>query len=224
MFEPYLVLGVPIFFKWLSTPTLLINPETWDFVFPGLNVCWGKNAKCSSNNTLLFLSNILDACDVGICGNPSNLMETTVEARNAASKQTHNENDDLQVKPTRSYIEEFHLDAKTNESFEQKQYKRGRSYTPSQRRRNRDDEEKDEDIRNRSFNVYNDDDQRDDDSRRRTRSTSHFEKKSKGSPKGKSKEKSRPTKGPRRKNSNNSDRDGTALPPLQPRSNSPKKN
>lgn len=170
------------------------------------------------------LSNILDACDVGICGNPSNLMETTVEGRNAASKQTHNENDDLQVKPTRSYIEEFHLDAKTNESFEQKQYKRGRSYTPSQRRRNRDDEEKDEDSRNRSFNVYNDDDQRDDDSRRRTRSTSHFEKKSKGSPKGKSKEKSRPTKGPRRKNSNNSDRDGTALPPLQPRSNSPKKN
>jgi hypothetical protein len=143
------------------------------------------------------ISNILEACDVGFCGNPLNLT-----ARNSDHKVTK--------KPSKSKIEDFRLDTKTDEDFNCKQYKRGRSYTPSQRVRNSEGEDE-EDIRNRSFNGYNKLEQRDNESRRRIRSSSLVEKKSK--------EKVASTKAPRRKNS---DRDGT-LPPLKPRSDSPKK-
>lgn len=169
------------------------------------------------------LSQLLENCtgDVTLCGNPSNVIDTaTVKSKeSSASRHSFDRNDDIETRNGK------------NENINRKQYKRGRSYTPSQRSRNREEEVDDDDVRNRSFSAIVSE-ERDDLNRRRTRSASLVEKKSRSSKKkvtlvsrkdekkSKAMEKttSTSTKAPRRKNS---DRDCT-LPPLQPRNDSPK--
>ncbi len=175
------------------------------------------------------LSQLLENCtgDVVLCGNPSNVVDTaTVKSKSSASRHSFDNDDGTDTKKGNS--------AKKSEYINRKHYKRGRSYTPLQRSRNREEKDDDDDVQHRSFSASDRED-RDDLNRRRTRSASLVEKKSRLSKKkvtltstkakldgkkSKANEKttSTSTKAPRRKNS---DRDGT-LPPLQPRNDSPK--
>jgi len=158
------------------------------------------------------LSQLLESCDVGLCGNPSNVMDNSnVKSNNPASNNLLDENDVTKGKPSKSMIDNFHLDTTVDDDINRKHYKRGRSYTPSQRNIIREEAEDDVSSRHRSFNVT-ELEERGDCNRRRTRSASLVEK-------SRAKEKATSKKAPRRKNS---DRD-TTLPPLQPRHDSPKK-
>jgi len=157
------------------------------------------------------LSQLLETCgDVGLCGNPSNVVETTSEkSKNSASRYSFDEHDDTETGNGKSKIGNLGIHAKEDDDINRKHYKRGRSYTPSQRNRPKEEEDDDDDIQHRSFSA-SDREARDDFNRRRTRSTSLslVEKKSKA------KEKVTSTKKAfHRKNSN---RD-CALPPLKPR-------
>mmetsp|Transcript_28240 Transcript_28240/g.56818 ORF Transcript_28240/g.56818 Transcript_28240/m.56818 type:complete len:708 (+) Transcript_28240:220-2343(+) len=154
------------------------------------------------------LSQLLETCgDVGLCGNPSNVVETTSEkSKNSASRYSFDENDDTETGNGKSKIENLGIHAKEDDDINRKHYKRGRSYTPSQRNRPKEDED-DDDIQHRSFSA-SERETRDDFNRRRTRSTSL----SLVEMKSKAKEKATSTKKAfHRKNSN------CALPPLKPR-------
>lgn len=162
------------------------------------------------------LSQLLESCDVGFCGNPSNVMDTaSVKSKNSASRHSFDENDGTKGKPNKSKIGNFHLDTKVDDDINRKHYKRGRSYTPSQRNIiTEEDDDDDDDVQHRSFSAMTERKERDDCNRRRTRSASVVEKS-----RAKEKATSKKEKAPRRKNS---DRD-TTLPPLKPRHDSPKK-
>lgn len=151
------------------------------------------------------LSQLLESCNDGLCGNPSNVMETaSVESRGSASRHSVDDNDDTRTNKSKSRVDE---------DINRKYYKRGRSYTPSERNRNREEED-DDDIHHRSFSESkSDSEERDDFIRLRTRSASLVVKKSTA------KEKVTSKKGPRRKNA---DRDTSTLPPLTPRNTPPR--
>ena len=165
------------------------------------------------------LSQLLETCaGDGLCGNPSHVVETaTVNSKKSASRHSFDNSDntstDTSTKKGKSKIDNFHLDTKKEDvDINRKHYKRGRSYTPSQRSRNRGEVD-DDDFKHRSYSA-SEREERDDYNRRRTRSSSLVEKKSRAQ----EKVASTSTKAPRRKNS---DRDST-LPPLQPRNDAPK--
>mmetsp|Transcript_9461 Transcript_9461/g.15674 ORF Transcript_9461/g.15674 Transcript_9461/m.15674 type:complete len:728 (+) Transcript_9461:77-2260(+) len=161
------------------------------------------------------LSQLLETCaGDGLCGNPSHVVDTaTAKSTNSASRHSFDTSDNTSTENGKSKIDNFHLDTKKDDDINRKHYKRGRSYTPSQRSRNREEVDDDDDFKHRSYSA-SEREERDDYNRRRTRSSSLVENKSRA----KEKVTSASTKAPRRKNS---DRDST-LPPLQPRNDAPK--
>ena len=119
------------------------------------------------------LSQLLENCtgDVTLCGSPSNVVDTaTVKSKgSSASRHSFDRNDDIETRKGNS--------AEKDENINRKHYRRGRSYTPSQRSR-REEEEEDDDVQHRSFSGTTDREERDDLNRRRTRSASLVESKS----------------------------------------------
>ena len=159
------------------------------------------------------LSQLLETCGGdGLCGNPSHVVDSAT-VRNSPSRHSFDNSDNTSTERGKSKIDNFHLDTREDVDVNRKHYKRGRSYTPSQRSRNRGEGDDDDDIQRRSNSERQERDDRH--HRRRTRSSSLVEKKSSAKEKVAS---TSSTKAPRRKNS---DRDST-LPPLQPRNDAPK--
>ena len=162
------------------------------------------------------LSQLLESCgDVTLCGNPSNVVDQpSVKSRSSASKYSFDESEGNSTRKGKDDIDNFHLDSKRDDDIKRKHYKRGRSYTPSQRRGNREEREVNDTTQHRSQSASKRDES-DDGNRRRTRSASLVENKSRTKEVAANNTNS---KAPRRKNS---ERD-SALPPLQPRNDSPK--